>query len=157
MLIHNATGCDPIFEGVSKHLSFPLIINKDKRKILNIFHDHNLLARIEWPEYEMASAEFISDSIIILTLKLKSIIAPVTRKTTIAYHDNGVARFEEPKLGVTYHVEWVISRESTGKNKGLATRLQAKSLSWQQGTRVHFWWTFCREGDLVCKARYKDL
>lgn len=69
------------------------------------------------------------DSIIILTLKLKSIIAPVTRKTTIAYHDNGVARFEEPKLGVTYHVEWVISRESTGKNKGLATRLQAKSLS----------------------------
>lgn len=106
----------PTFSGVNRNLPLPPNISADKKAVLDILHNHRLVARFSWPNHEIQSAESRANETI-FTFSLKA-LATVIHQARLTSVDDGLLIYERPGGGVSTHLEWRVSESIAGKYKG---------------------------------------
>lgn len=116
-MVNSGLARNPFFKRVSKDLPLPPSINKDEQAILNILHNHHLLVRISWPEFEIRSAKSTANRTRFV-LRLRSVFR-VVRRVEITNTNDGVCIWEDSEPGVTCRIHWTVSGGQSGKARDL--------------------------------------
>lgn len=92
------------FKGGNNNLPLPPNLKTDKKAILDVLHNHYLVAQISWPYHEIISA--VSRlNVTLITLRLKTSFVAITRPARLTNIDDGLVIDDEPEPGIPSHVE----------------------------------------------------
>ena len=118
---------EPRYTGVNKNIPLPSNINTDKQAILDILHNHFLLAQIFWPGDDIISAKSISGTTMFtLRTRILHYITPSCREVQMNNHDDDVAILDKPDGGPEIEINYIVT-ETKGQSSEHQTLVHYKN------------------------------